>query len=206
MAATKTYHPRAVVDPPRANHPLRAYAEMVVAKMTNNAYFPSPGTVVTDLEAAAKAFGGALADSRNLKDVAEALAAAKRGVVDCLFHVKDLVNAVAEKAPPDLALAIIESSGLRARKVVVRTKLPLEVKWGGLEGVVLLFALAAAKSAMYFFEYSTDKESWVPFAQIMKTTTTLAGLTAGTLYYFRVRAQTRKGLGDWTQPVPFRAR
>jgi hypothetical protein len=179
---------------------------MVVAKMTNNPNFPSPGTVVTDLEAAAKAFGDALTDSRSLKDVAEALAAAKRGVVDCLFHVKDLVNGVAEKAPADLAHAIIESSGLRARKVVVRTKLPLEVKWGGLEGVVLLVALAAAKTAMYFFEYSTDKTSWVPFAQIMKTTTTLAGLTVGKLYYFRVRAQTRKGLADWVEAVPFLVR
>jgi hypothetical protein len=59
---------------------------------------------------------------------------------------------------------------------------------------------------MYFFEYSTDKQSWVPFAQIMKTTTRLSGLNVGTLYYFRVRAQTRKGLGDWVEAAPFLAR
>jgi hypothetical protein len=206
MAAIKTYRPKAVVDPPRANHPLRAFAERVVEKMTNNPNFTSPGSVVTDLAAATKAFAGALTDSRSLKDMAETLAAAKHAVLDGLFHVKDYVNSVAEKAPADSALAIIESSGLRARKVVVPDKQPLSVKYGGLEGVALIIALAAAKAAMYFFEYSTDKENWVPFAQIMKSKTKLSGLTVGTMYYFRVRAQTRKGLGDWTQSVPYLAR
>jgi hypothetical protein len=41
-----------VVDPPRANQALYAFAETVEQKMTGNPYFTSPGTVLTDLSAA----------------------------------------------------------------------------------------------------------------------------------------------------------
>ncbi len=69
-------------------------------------------------------------------------------MVEALAHAKDFVNGVAEKAPPDQAKAIIESSGFRSRKVVVRTKLPLEVKYGGISGVVLLVAAQAGSNAV----------------------------------------------------------
>jgi hypothetical protein len=35
----------------------------------------------------------------------------------------------------------------------------------------------------------------------MKADTTVAGLTPGQVYSFRFRAQTRKGLGDYSQVV-----
>src|SRR5262249_52626971 len=123
--------------------------------------------------------------------------------VDELHHVKDHVNGVAEQLPFDDARAAIESSGLRTKKRATRIKHPLEVKYGGLPGDVALVALSAGRSAMYFFEYSVAGKTWVACPCVMKCKTALSGLTIGTTYSFRVRAQTNKGLGDYCNAVTF---
>ncbi len=203
MATVKGSRPRAVVDTPRPNQALVTLADRVGQKMENNPNFPNAGPLLDELSAATTVFKAALASKATQKGVAEALTAARRGVIDVLFHVKDHVNGVAEKVPADQANAIIESSGLRARKVVVREKPPLEIKYGGLSGTVLLVALAAAKNAAYFFEYSSDEQHWTACPMVMKANTTATGLTVGTTYAFRVRAQTNKGLRDWSDVVTF---
>ena len=68
---------------------------------------------------------------------------------------------------------------------------------------MLLVARAAAKSAMYFFQVSTDERNWTACPNVMKAKTMVTGLTVGTTYYFRFQAHTRKGLGDWSMTVSF---
>ena len=206
MATVTVHRPKAVVDPPRANLALLAFTEKVELKLTNNPNFLNIGTVLTDLTDARKAFGDGLKAKGTKKDVGQACAGAKRAVLDKLTHAKDFVNGEAEKAPPDQAKAIIESAGFRAKKFVVRTTLPLDVKYGGLAGAVLLVALSAGKKAVYYFQVSTDQKTWTACPNVMKCKTTVTGLTVGTLYYFRVQTQTPKGLGDWTMVVTFVAR
>jgi hypothetical protein len=113
------------------------------------------------------------------------------------------VNSVVEKLPSDQGLAAIESAGLNAGKRSTYQKPPLQIKYGGLAGSVLIVALAAANSAMYYFEYSSDGKTWSACPSVMKCKTTLSGLTVGTTYYFRVHAQTRKGLTDLSSVVTF---
>ena len=203
MATVRVYRPRAVVDLPRPNRTLIAFAQKVELKLTNNASFPNPGTIVTDLTDARTAFSAAVTNQASQKNVADACASAKQALRDALNHAKDFVNRAAEKAPPDQAKAIIESSGLRARKVVVWTRLPLVVKYGGVSGAVLLVTIGAGRCAVYYFEVSTDQKSWSACPNSLRCKTTVTGLTVGTTYSFRVRTQTPKGLGDWTDVVSF---
>ena len=205
MATTvQVYRPRAAVYAPRTNLALIAFSLKVEGKLGNAANFPNPGTIVTDLTAARLAFNTALTNKGTIKDVSDTCSAAKQTVFDCLNHAKDFVNGLAEKATPDQAKAIIELSGFGTRKVVVRTVLPIEVKYGGISGAVLLVAQGAGRNAVYYFQLCTDQKSWTALPNVLKCKTTATGLTVGTTYYFRVQTQTSKGgLGDWTSVLGF---
>jgi len=206
METTRVVRPRAVVKPPFPNLGLAAFAENVEQKMTNNSNFPNTGTLITELTARRTTLAGLVQLKTNQKGLADTVSAARRAVIDQLGHVKDFVNVEAEKAPPDQAKAIIESSGLKTKKVSVRVKLPLEIKYGGVSGAVLLVAPAVARSAVYYFEYSSDGKSWIACPNSWRCKTSVTGLTVGTTYSFRVRSETRKGLGDWSQVVTFTVR
>jgi hypothetical protein len=203
MGTVNSYRVRAVIACPKKEQELLVFGQTVVQKMTNNPNFVTPGTVVTDLAAAMTAYGTAIVNVAEQKNVGEARTAAKQGVLDKMDQVKAYVNGVIEKLPPDQANAAIESAGLRARKRTTRTKPPLAASFGGLSGTVLLMALAAARVATYTFEYSMDQKTWTACPNVMKCKTTVAGLTVGGTYYFRVQALTRKGLGDWSGVVSF---
>jgi hypothetical protein len=203
MVLLKVVRPTAVVDPPRAHLALLAFTQKIEQRLTNNNNFPNIGTVLTDLTAARTAFGEALTTSGTQRDMADTCSSARRTVLDELNNARAFVNCVALQAPPEQALAMIESSGFRSRQVVVRPKPPIEVKYGGLSGAVLLVALAVRQRAIYYFQVSTDQKSWTSCPNIMKCTTTVTGLTVGTTCYFRVQIQTSKGLGDWSMPVSF---
>jgi hypothetical protein len=203
MSAVNVFRVRAALGRPRKEAALLAFVLLVVQKMTNNPSFTSPGTVVTALGAAAAAFQTALANMSTFKDLTDARTAAKQAVVDRLLQVQAYINGVVATLPPDLATAAVESTGLATKKRSTRTKPPLEIKYGGLPGSVVAVALAAAKSAVYYFEYSSDQKTWLACPIVMKAKTFLSGLTIGTIYYFRVHAQTRKGLTELSSVVSF---
>jgi hypothetical protein len=203
MPTPSVRRPRAVVDPPKANLALIAFVENVEQKMTNNINFTTLGTVVSDLTAARTTFSKCVSNNTTQRDVANACTAAKQVVFEKLTQAKSYVNGVAAQASPDQANAIIESSGFRTRKIVVRTKLPIEAKYGGIAGAVLLIALGAGRSAVYYFQVSTDQKTWTACPNVMRCRTTVSALTVGTTYYFRVQTQTNKGLSDWSSVVSF---
>ena len=203
---TKVFRVRAVLGLPRADALLIAFALLVIQKMTNNPSFPSAGTLLKVLADAVTTFQQAVQNMGTTKAAAEARTSAKQAVIDALNHIKDHINGVAEGLPPDQAKAAVESAGLRCRKRATRIKLPLEVSYGGLPGSVVIAARAAGKSAMYFFEYSTDQKAWIACPFVMKCKTTISGLATGAVYYFRFRAQTNKGLGDYSDIVGFLVR
>ena len=203
MSSVKVFRVRAGRGLPRREAALVTFILLVVQKMTNNSNFTSPGTVVTALAAAAAAYQTATQNMSTVKDVGDVRTAAKQAVLDKLAQVQAYINGVVATLPPDLAAAAVESSGLPVKKRSVRTKPPLQVKYGGLPGVVAIVALAAAKSAVYFFEFSSDGKTWLACPTVLKSQTSLSGLTVGTTYYFRVHAQTRKGLTDLSSVVTF---
>ncbi|MEO7331646.1 MAG: fibronectin type III domain-containing protein [Minicystis sp.] len=52
---------------------------------------------------------------------------------------------------------------------------------------------------------SVDQAIWTSSAGTMQARTTITGLLPGQLLYFRFRAHTRKGLGDYSNVVKCRA-
>jgi hypothetical protein len=203
MATLTVHRPTAVVDPPKANLKLVSFAQTIEQKLTNNVNFTTLGTVVTDLTTARTALSTALTNKTTQKDMGDAVTAARRVVLDKLANAKNYVNVVAAQAAAEQGSAIIESSGFRSRKLVVHTKLPLEAKYGGISGAVLLIALSAGRGGVYYFQMSTDQKTWTACPNVMKCKTTVANLTVGTTYYFRLQTQTTKGLSDWSMVVSF---
>jgi hypothetical protein len=203
MGTVKMYKVEAIQDRPVPDLALLKYAQTISGKLKNNVNFPNLGTTATDIDAAAVAFGNAIDNMANQKGAGEARTAARTVLIQKIDHAVDFVNGVAENAPPAQVAAIIASAGFRTKKVPVRTKAQLAVKYGNATGVVLLVALAAGKSAMYYFQYSTDGTHWVSCPNIMKSQTLVTGLTVGTTYSFRFQAQTRKGLTEWSGVVTF---
>jgi hypothetical protein len=64
-------------------------------------------------------------------------------------------------------------------------------------------AKAADKRAAYDWQYSTDQKTWTPIPATLQAKTGVSGLTAGTVYYFRVQPLTRTGEQNWSGLVSF---
>jgi hypothetical protein len=97
------------------------------------------------------------------------------------------------------AAAIIESAGFKVSKRAPRNKPPIAARYGKVPGVVNVIAKAAARKATYYWSMSSDgQKSWADLPATMVCKTTVTGLTATTIYYFRVRTLTTAGLSDWS--------
>ncbi len=62
-------------------------------------------------------------------------------------------------------------------------------------------AQAVAHYATYYWEMSSDQKVWSSLPETTKSFTSVAGLTPGQTYYFRLRTLTRAGKSDYTQIV-----
>ena len=193
--------PIAVKNSPRSNHKFVTYLYHLVECLTGNASYVTPIPSVATLKAAAdglvtanaKAKGGgtiAVWDRNSQRDDAEQL------VDQLVTYVRVTVRAQA--GDPASAIAMILSAGLSVRKHTRRPKAALAAKYGAVSSEVRLVALAIAQTAIYFWEYSLDQTTWTSVPQTLKARVTLTGLTPAKVYYFRFRAQTRKGMGDYS--------
>ena len=70
-------------------------------------------------------------------------------------------------------------------------------------GSVNLAAKAAAKRASYNWQYSTDQKTWTTVPPTLQAKAGVSGLTAGTLYYFRVQPLLPTGEQNWSDMVSF---
>jgi hypothetical protein len=179
-----------------------AFAQSMVTAMTDNTSFPSPNpplatfqanvTALMNAEAAVLARTKGAVEDRNAK-----LAVLKTN----LETQKAYVQEVADAANPTNAATIIESAGMTTRTITLHDKPALGVKQGSVSGTVNLAAKAPAHRAAYAWQYSTDQKTWTSVPQTLQAKTGVSGLTAGTLYYFRVQVLTMTGEGDWSQIV-----
>ena len=107
---------------------------------------------------------------------------------------------VADGDPPN-APTIILSARFAVRKHAVRTKSNFAVSHGDVSGAAKLVAKAAAHRASYEWRYSTDGKTWTTVPATLTAKTVIENLTPGTLYYFRYRAVTTAGEGNWSDVV-----
>jgi hypothetical protein len=181
-----------------------AFAQNVATALTENASFPSPNpslaTFQADIAALVAAEAAVLSRTKGAVETRNAKLAVVKTDLD---NLKAYVQTVANAAPPANAEEVIESAGMTVKKVTSRDKAVLAVSQGPVSGSVAIVAKAAASEAAYDWQYSTDQKTWTALPMTMQAKTSATGLTAGTLYYFRVQALTRSGEQDFTQVVSF---
>jgi hypothetical protein len=196
--------PVAVFLSPRTPNGFLLYAKSVHAKVTACSALSYPGLAV--LGACIEAFDDAQVEAGNKSPIAVAERNAKAlKVYQELGHLRDYVQAMVETmtSPAD-AVALIVSAGLSVRKARNYAKPAFAAKYGAVSGEALLVALAVPRAHAYYWEYSVDQSEWTAMPETTKASTTLAGLTAGQVYYFRFRTLTPNGKTDYSQVVSLR--
>ncbi len=185
--------PWAILSLPRQNKPLITFARAVHDHIANNANFPHPLPPLSVLEEDIAAFEDAETKAAaGGKGAAKLRDAKKKKVVKDLGLLRNHVQGVADaQASAAEAAAVIESAFMSVRKPIKRNKPAFEVKNGEVSGTVTLTAKAVAANAVYYWQYSTDNESWASAPETLQASTTLGGLTPARTYYFRFRALTR---------------
>lgn len=87
----------------------------------------------------------------------------------------------------------------KARRLPARA---FRAKLGPGSGSVTLEAPNAGDRAGYEWAQSTDgKNTWVSLGFTVNATFTVRGLEPGSTAYFRYRAVTKDGTGNWSDPV-----
>jgi hypothetical protein len=173
----------------------------IILAMTGNPFFATPSpplaTLAADLAALESSEALTIAKTKGAAATRNVKLATMRTDMGILHaYVQQIADASESQAT-----AIIESAGMSTRKPTTFTKSVFAAKMGVVSGLVHLVALAVAKAASYDWQWSTDQKTWTSLPSTLKAKTSVAGLTAGTTYYFRFRALTRKGQGDWGQFV-----
>jgi hypothetical protein len=184
---------------------LITFAQSVATSMlANPTSFPSPtptlASVQADINALVTAETAVLARTKGAVEIRNAKLAVVKGDLE---NLKTYVQATADAANPSNAAAMIESAGLTLRKVTARDKAALSIKQGAVSGAVGLTAKAAGKRAAYDWQYSTDQKTWTSLPPTIQAKTAVSGLTAGTMYYFRVQPLLPTGEGNWGDVVSF---
>ncbi len=125
-----------------------------------------------------------------------------RTIVDGdLKELRAYVEKVAN-ATPDQALSIIQSAGMSVRKVPVQNKGELNVKPDRISGSVKVSAKVGVPGhEAHEWQYSLDQETWTSAPSTLQAKMIMAGFTPGVIVYFRHRAITKAGLGNWRQTV-----
>jgi hypothetical protein len=201
--------PRAAKKTPRKPQDVVVQLKHLATCLTNEAAtFTNPSPTPAMLNAEADALLQANVKAKGKSPGAVAARKAKlreaEGMIDeVVVYVEGVVRTQAPD--PATAAAMILSAGLSVQKTAKPPKHPLAVKRGYLLGEALLVALAVARNALYYWERSGDQKNWESLPATMQASTSVTGLIPGQVYYFRFRAHTRKGLGDYSDVVRFMA-
>ena len=192
----------AVLGLPKPVAAVITFAQNVVTRMTNNPAFTSPTPTLAVVAAAITALQTAeSAALARTKGAATARNDRRAELVTLLQQLKGYVQATAD-ADAENGAAIIQSSGLALKKETVHKPRVFGAAQGAVSGTVKLVTASVAHRASYDWEYSLDGgKTWVLTAGTLQAKTSIPGLPPATTVLFRVRATTKTGDGDWSQPV-----
>ena len=192
----------AVLKRPTTVPDLLILARAIVEAITGNSWFPAPVPSMQAVRAAIDtlhdAEAAALSRTAGLK---QARNEARVVLVGLLNRLKAYVQEVADENP-DAAEAIVEAAGMSVKGRGVPAKSALAVLPGTVSGSVRLVAKAVAKEASYEWQVSRDGgRSWASLPATLQAKTAVADLATGVTWSFRMRSVTRRGKGDWCDPV-----
>jgi hypothetical protein len=163
-------------------------------------HFPSP-PAGAELDTALASLDAALKAAPNGGHVQTAAVATTATTVRELWglntrYAQKVLRALpVEQVPPILANVLLYESHTGKRG----PKPPVAAKHGPTSGSVVVSVLAIAHALSYAFEWSADQVTWSSMTW-GRTRVTIAGLTPGKVYWFRVQAFLRSG--TTTDPVP----
>ena len=189
-----------VLKLPSRSAKLLLFAQLVLDAMTGNPRFPNPSPPLTSLDAAIKVMEGVLK-----KGTATERSAAAAVLREILLHLADHVQTVAETQAGTVDLTaiqvVVESAGMRLRKVGVRPKAIFDALYGPFAGSVDLTAPASPKRDPHEWAMSTDQHSWTALPGTRRAKTRVTGLPVGVTHYFRHRTLTKDGFSGWSDPT-----
>ena len=187
-----------VLKMPRSFKNLLVFALAVLAAMTGNSAFSSTLLLATldqrikDLEKSLQK-GGTGTQRR----------AAAEALRETLQHLADYVKTVAEGQPSTVDVqalqALIESAGMRMRKVGAHPRAVFAAKFGAVSGTVDLTAPSSPRDT-HEWGVSTDQHTWTALPSTRRGKTQVTGLPVGVPHYFRHRLLTKAGFTEWSDP------
>lgn len=193
-------NPIVVLDVPRAVAPLTALALVLVQTLTDNkATFTSPSPALAQVTTDTNALSTAQADVKSKKGTVQTRDEKRSTLIADLHQLRAYVQ-ILVSANPEHAAVIAAAAGMSLRKPATRTKNDLTVT-PHTTGAVRLIARAAASRVSNEWQYSFDNKTWMSAPPSLQSKTTIGNLQTGVLTYFRHRAVTKTGPGDWSQPV-----
>jgi hypothetical protein len=178
-----------------------AQARRIAQSVKGNSWFsdPSPplATIETAIEELASAETATLSRTKGTVDVRDAK---RLALVQLLQQLMTYVQTVAD-ANVENAASIIEGGGFSLQKPGGRRPRVFAATQE-LSGTVILGAPKIPGATAYQWGRSTDGgETYVDLPTTSQGSTIVPGLRPGSTVYFRYRPVTRKGDGDWSQPV-----
>jgi hypothetical protein len=181
---------------------LISYATGIVHGVTNNPAFPTPQPTLAALSAAVSDLQTAETVALTRAKGSAAARNDKRAVlVSLLQQLRGYVQMVAD-ATPENGATIIQGAGLAVRKIPTHAARTFTAKQGAVSGTAHVYAVTAARRALYEWQYSTDGgKTWLSAPATLQAKTTFTGLAAGSTAMFRYKAVTKTGEGDWSQPA-----
>jgi hypothetical protein len=177
-------------------------ARRIAQSVKGNPWFsdPSPplATIETAIEELASAETATLSRTKGTVDVRDAK---RLALVQLLQQLMRYVQTVAD-ANVENAASIIEGGGFSLQKPGGRRPRQFAAKEGPLSGTVMLVAPKIPGATAYQWGCGTDGgETYFDLPTTSQGSTIVSGLRPGSTVYFRYRPVTRKGDGDWSQPV-----
>ena len=170
----------------------------------HTALFPSPMPSLLTFNANIDALEDAEAVTKTrVRGSVEARNQAYDLVLDNVHNLLNYVQSLADNADDAAdAKEIIICSGFDLKTKGSHTKDELEVRNGAVSGQIFLIAKAVYKAGAYEWQMSIDNQTWIQLPSTIKAKTKVNELIPATTVYFRCRAITISGEGNWTQAVP----
>jgi hypothetical protein len=204
MSTITMKRPTVVLSLPGPVPALILYGQLLVQRMTNNTWFPSPSPALAAVDANIDALAAAelLAQSR-AKGAAAARNVARKKVEDDLVALRAHVQTIVA-ANSDDAAAIAESAGMSLKQATPYQKPALMARMGKAPGEVIVRAKAAERGTAYEWQMSADDGgTWTMIGLTTVAEAAVPELNMGATYLFRFRKTVKSTTGSWSQSVRF---